>query len=350
MTDYDNTLPDDTNNSALDAQLSAEEPPVSPDDTKPRAPVPLAAEEPPSSALDDTAESLAVLPGPARRPLLLATVMIGSLCLCLMLIGFAGFAGYRDGLATNDAQITRTLATDIAQQYATGVAELDNGYAEMAAARFEWIVETVQAPTEYALDSRERLAIARTLQAYTPTAPPSLTPTASPTAPPTVAPTESPEPQATDEAPTGPDPETLYEQASQAMGLARYEDAIEWLESLRALAPDYRTAEVTAMYLEALTTQGKIYLRGQNQDGEDRLQRGVLLIYRADEIGTVEPPELLGEANFVEMYLNARSYVSGGNYAAALPVLEQLCDWNCGWSYHNVSVRDLLEQAQQGGQ
>jgi hypothetical protein len=79
------------------------------------------------------------------------------------------------------------------------------------------------------------------------------------------------------------------------------------------------------------------------------LQRGVLLIYRADEIGTVEPPELFGEAIFVEMYLNARSYVNGGNYAAAIPVLEELCNINCGWSYHGLSVRDLLDQAQAGG-
>ena len=351
MSDYENSLPE---NNALDARLSAEEPPTAPDDTKPRTPVPvgemLAAEEPPTHALDDTAESRAVVPGPATRPLLLATVMIGTLCLCLMLIGFAGYAGYRDGLATNDAKITQTLATGIAQQYATGVADLDNGYAELAAARFEWIVETVQAPTEYALDSRDRLAIARTLQAYTPTAPPTMTATASPTTLPTASPTELVEPQAASETPTGTNPEDLYNRASQAMSLVRYEEAIEWLESLRALAPDYRTAEVTAMYMDALTIQGRTYLRGQNQDGEDRLQRGVLLIYRADEIGTVEPPELLGEAIFVEMYLNARSYVNGGNYAAALPVLEQLCNMNCGWSYHNVSVRDLLEQAQQGGQ
>lgn len=335
-------------------RLQAEEPPVDPEDTKPRAPVGdvLAAQEPPLNALDDTAESVTVHYAPSSTPtLLLLTVMAGTVCLCLLLVGFAGFAGYRDGLVTNDARITQTLATGIAQQYATGVVDLDSGYAELAAARFSWIVETIQAPTEYALDSAQRLAQARTMEAYTPTPPPTVPPTLTATPRPTLTPTSealSPTPPVTG-TPTGPNPETLYQNAAQAMTLSRYEEAIEWLESLRALAPNYSPGEVTAMYLDALTMQGRIYLRGQNQDGEDRLQRGVLLIYRADEIGTVEPPELLGEAIFVEMYLNARSYVNGGNYAAAVPVLEELCAMNCGWSYHGLSVRDLLDQALAGG-
>jgi tetratricopeptide (TPR) repeat protein len=143
-------------------------------------------------------------------------------------------------------------------------------------------------------------------------------------------------------------PEYLYQQAYRSMLVSKYEDAIEWLDSLRALAPDYRPNEVLPMLMEALTEQGKIYLYGWNEDGEDKLMRGVLLIYRADELGTVEPSTLVGQANFVEMYINARNYVNGGQYAAALPVLQQLCDWNCGWSYRGVSVQDLLEQAQAG--
>jgi len=49
------------------------------------------------------------------------------------------------------------------------------------------------------------------------------------------------------------------------------------------------------------------------------------------------------------MYINARNYVTGEDYARALPVLEELCRINCEWSYHGVSVRDLLNRAQAGG-
>jgi len=136
------------------------------------------------------------------------------------------------------------------------------------------------------------------------------------------------------------------------MRFDRYEEAIEWLEPLMVIAPERldatQQAEVKAMYLEALVEQGRIYLRGMNQDGEDRLQRGINLIYRADSLGTVEPASLLYEADFAQRFLNARSYVSGGNFAAALPVLERMCEENCEWGYQGTSVRTLLLQAQSG--
>ncbi len=280
-------------------------------------------------------------PAPSARLLIVGVVMASTLCLCLAMVGMAGFAGYRDGLATNDARITQTLATGIAQQYATGVADLQGGYAELAEARFAWIVETLRAPTQYALDSPIQLAVARTVAAYTDTPLPTATwtPTPTPTASPTPAATPTPDPLQ--------NPAYFYEQAETAMRLADYEAAIEWLDALVALDPTFRPEEVRALLLQALTQQGKIYLRGQNVDGEDKLARGVYLVYRANDLGEIEDT-LLGEAIFVEKYVNARNYVNGGYYDAAIPILEELCSINCGWSYHGVSVRNLLEQAQAG--
>jgi tetratricopeptide (TPR) repeat protein len=330
------------------------EPPVDAADTKPKAPpglrqtgaadtqsAQLAAAEPPIDSLADTAEMVIRARRSAAHPLLLVMVMLSAVCLCLALVSMAGYAGYRDGLATNDVQITQTLATGIAEQYAAGVSDLQNGNPELAKARFAWIVQTIQPAPAYLRDSVQMLAMASTMSAYTPT--------------PTVAPSPTPAPILTAPAvsvtPQGPDPAALYDQASSAMIVAHYEEAIEWLESLQAIAPTYRAQEAQAMYLEALTEQGKIYLRGLNEDGEDRLARGVLLIYRADAIGEVDPPGLLYEAQVAERYLNARYYINGGNTSAALPILEQLCsesETTCDWSYRGVSIRDLLEQAQSG--
>ena len=280
-------------------------------------------------------------PTPPARLLIVGVVMVSTLCLCLAMVGLAGFAGYRDGLATNDARITQTLATGIAQQYATGSADLQAGYAELAEARFAWIVETLHAPTQYARDSSIQLAVARTIAAYTDTPSPTLTPTQTPTLTPlpTQPATATPNPLQ--------DPAYFYSQAETALRLADYEDAIEWLDALTALDPAYRAEDVRALLIKALTQQGKIYLRGQNEDGEDKLARGVYLVYRANDLGEIEDT-LLGEAIFVEKYVNARNYVNGGYYAAAIPILEELCSINCEWSYHGVSVRNLLEQAQAG--
>ncbi|MBN1565023.1 MAG: hypothetical protein JXA10_14345, partial [Anaerolineae bacterium] len=168
--------------------------PVEPDDTQPRAPVGLrerlAAAEPPLDPMADTAETYTLSPGSGRW-LLAFSVLAGTLCLCALMVGSASYLGYRDGLATNNAKVTQTLATGIAEQYATGIVDLAQGRAELAVIRLEWIVETLQAPTEYAQDSAARLNIARTRAAYTATPAATATPTASPTLP---APTNTPVP------------------------------------------------------------------------------------------------------------------------------------------------------------
>lgn len=367
--------PDDHDRQPPPASFSPDEPPVEDEDTQPRLPVvvpqlqDVSAPDAPVAPVYRTQEAQAAsllaeasdwasgrVPdhpddvfAPSRgRVLLLLTVMVGTVCLCVTMIGLAGFAGYRDGLATNDARVTQTLATGIAQQYATGAADLQAGYAELAAARFEWIVETIQAPTQYALDSPIQLAVARTIAAYTDTPMPTLTPTTAPQPTATASPTPTATVPATATLDPLQDPAYYYNQALTAINIVRYEEAIEWLDALIALDPTYRRDEVDAMLLQALTQQGRLYLLGMNEDGEDKLARGVLLIYRADDIGRVEPEWLLGQAIFVERFVNARNYVAGGNYAAALPVLESLCAENCEWSYRGVSVSSLLERARAG--
>jgi tetratricopeptide (TPR) repeat protein len=332
------------------------EPPVDADDTQPRPAAGedasidtrLAAEEPPVDPQDDTAPRPPALPPAARPTLLLAVVVLSALCLCVMLVGVAGFAGYRDGLATNDARITQTLATGIAEQYALGVEDLQNQRFELAIARFGWI-GTLQPAPDYLRDSPQLLALASTMNAYTSTPTVTPTPTIPPTQPVTPTPTVSPTaPVEASSTPSGSDPARLYDEAYNAMIVNDYETAIEWLDSLIALDPTHRPQEVRAMLLEALTLQGRAYLRGQNEDGEDMLARGVLLIYRADDIGQVEPPSLLYEADFAERYLNARNYVNGGNYQAAIPILQRLCEENCAWAYRGISVESLLARAQSG--
>lgn len=337
-----------------------DEPPVDASDTRPRpaAASPetaLAAEEPPIDPRADTAPKPAAAPPRAgTRPLLLLAVMAGTLCICATLVGLAGFAGYRDGLATNDARVTETMATGIYEQYATGVADLEAGNAELAALRFEWIVETIQPAAPYMHDSAMLLETARAVAAFTATPTPSATPTASLTPlPATDTPTATimPTSGAVPDGDASYDPEDMFQQAEMALRVGDYEDAIEWLDALRAIAPDYRVSEVRPRLMEALTRQGLIYIRGANTDGEDKLQRGVNLIYRAQELGSVEPGSALYEAQVAERYINARSALAGNNYAVALPILEQLCaesEATCNWSYRGVSVRDLLEQARAG--
>lgn len=357
---HDETLPPEPD-PRPDASSPITEPPPGEGDTQPQAPAtaaPPAMPAEPPAAWDDTAPRP---PRPAPPPqatpartLLLLTLMLGMLCICMTMVGLGAVAGYRDGLATNEAKATQAVATEIAQQYAAGMENLEQGLYELAVARFEWIVETVRPPARYLGDSAAWLEIARTAAAITPTATPSPTSAVTATPTPTPQPTRTPIPTVPTEATAAPDPTNpayLYDQAARSMRLARYEDAIEWLRSLRALDPNHRPAETQAMLMEALTLQGRIYLRGANEDGTDQLARGVLLIYEANELGTVEPQSLLYEADVAERYLNARNALNGGHYAQAVAILEQLCaeaESTCNWSYRGVSVRELLERARAG--
>jgi len=149
------------------------------------------------------------------------------------------------------------------------------------------------------------------------------------------------------ETPSGPlnvDPAELFGRAETAMNQANYEEAIGWFETLVLADPNYRRAEVQDLRMRAYTTQGRLYLRGQNEDGEDRLAQGVQLITRASEIGQVDQ-SLLYESDFVARYLAGRAYVEGGAFGPAIDVLTRLCEEDCDWDYQGLSVRDLLSQA-----
>lgn len=325
---------------AVEAGTATEPPPEEEPAPFPEPAPPVSTFAFPEPPIDTTADTAPVVPIPRRRvpALMVAVVMLISVCLCLALIGTAGFAGYRDGLATNDFKLTQSVATEIAAQYEAGRLDLEAGRYELAMERLAWIIETVQPPPEYLRDSRALYAQAATLNAVTPT--PDVTATPQPTPTPDTA-----EPAGDAAPPSETDPAYLFAQADQAFRQGDFEGAISWAESLRALAPDHRPSEVRALLSDALTRQGLIYLRGQNVDGEDRLLRGILLIYRASDLGPLEPPDLLYEAEFAERYLNARNYLNGGNAPAAVPILQRLCEENCYWSYRGVSVQDLLEQA-----
>lgn len=320
------------------------------DDTQPKPPRDSREMVPPSS-LEDTGPRQAtqplyvspIAPPPSAassclgRLMLLGVVLMAS-CLCIAIIALSGVAGVRDEL---DAIGTQSVATRVARvetQYALGVTDFEQGRYELAEIRFA----DVQTLMPGYLDVEARLQTAQAIMSYTPT------PSPSPTLPP-----QTPTPLSATVAATvsssltptaGVNAADLFGQAETAMTLGMYTEAIKWLDALILLDPTYRRDEVQEMLLNAHIAQGRIYLRSQNEDGEDRLAQGVQLINRASELGTV-PGELLYEADFVARYLAARAYLDGGAYDQARQVLTRLCEEDCDWSYRGRSVRDMLIQA-----
>ncbi len=331
-----------------------------PADTQPKSPTGLI-EAIDATTLEDTGPHQPyVLPPLPPRPviqresgclqtLLIAGVALAASCMCLAIVSLAGFAGIRDEVEALGTQAVEVQATDVANQYQRGVADMAAGDYELAGERFAYVLTEIP---NYQ-DAVSRLVEIATLLSVTET--PALTPTpeASDTPQPSLTPTNTPTREVTEEvtqviptaSPTrsGPSPEGLYANAETAMFMGNYEEAISWFDALLQLDASYRRNDVNTLMLEALTKQGQAYLRGMNQDGEDQLARGVQLIDRAVEFGYTG--ELIYEADFVRRYLSARSYVEGGAFGPALDVLIRLCEENCDWAYRGVSVEDLLVQA-----
>ncbi|MBZ0308335.1 MAG: hypothetical protein K8I82_19880 [Anaerolineae bacterium] len=311
-------------------------------DTQPKSP--MAREH-----LEETGPHRPVLPPPYKaetesgclQSLLILAVLGISSCMCLVIVVLAGFAGIRDQMEVIGTEAVQVQQTDVANQYQRGVEDMEAGRYELAGDRFAYVLTEVpdyENASGLLQQVLESLNITPTPEASPTTA---LTATFSPT------PEESEPPTATLEAPTptrrGPTAEGLYSSAETAIFMGNYEEAISWLDALIQLDSSYRRSDVNRMLVESLTVQGRAYLRGMNQDGEDQLARGVQLIDRAAELGYTG--DLIYEADFVRRYLSARSYVEGGALGPALDVLGRLCEENCDWAYRGVSVEDLLTRA-----
>lgn len=297
----------------------------------------------PPSTLDDTGPHQPTNPIPPAEPpreagcignLIVLAVMTAGGCMCAAIILLSGFAGVRDEVQAVSTEDSQTLVADVATQYTRGIEDFNAERYELAEVRFSAVEEALPGYQ----DNADWLA--RTEQQLTaiPT-PTEIPPIVEATPIPTVETVQSDE---TPVDPNEPTPENLYNNAVSAYSSGQYEEAIRWFEALILLEPNYLDART--QMIDALTTLGVRYLRGSNADGEDRLARGVQLVKRADDIGTVEA-ELLYEADFVERYLAARAYLDGGAIPDALSVLNQLCIENCDWAYRGTSVRTLLQEA-----
>ncbi|MFP4321390.1 MAG: hypothetical protein ACLFTK_02955 [Anaerolineales bacterium] len=316
------------------------------DDTQPKAPtglheaIQLQGEPPPPPPAGRNINCLSLV-------MILGVISMAT-ALCLTITTLFGIAGAQDEYQALSTAAEAEEVGEVATQYALALDNLAAGNAELARDRLAFVTER---RPDYE-DAAAQLAQVELLLAATPTPTISQTPT----------PTTTPEPEATPAtegtaaepllSPTTPPeddgipdtPEEIYARAETAMNVSLYAEAIEWFDALVLLDPTYRRADVRAQRLEAYISLGMIYLRGQNDDGQDRLSQGVQLINRASELGNVST-EILYEADFVARYLAARAYVEGGAFGQARQVLARLCEENCDWSYRGVSVRDLLQQA-----
>ncbi len=244
------------------------------------------------SGIEETvpAPALAVRRKPRRLPL----IAVSALLLMLVVLAGAGYAGYQAGLSQRLVQEQATQVADLAHQYELGVGDLQAGRYEVAAVRFEYILQL----DPHYRDANQKLVEAR--QALAATATPSASP--SPTPPPTATETH----EAAD----------IFSQAQTEYAAQDWDAVISTLSHLHAVDPSYEAVKASGMLYVALRSRGIARILG------DEMETGMYDLDQAEAIGPLDG-EALNYRAWARLYLAARSYWDL-DWRESMQILQQL--------------------------
>ena len=243
---------------------------------------------------------------------------LALVALALLIVALAGLAGWTIGRQEAQEIIAVTQAARVNDQIARIPGDVAAGNRQLLAARLAFLAEMTPAVAEL-----PRLRLTATALGQ---------PTATMTPGPTVTPTIT----ATVVAPQTVQwqPEALLRQARAAIGSGAYQEGVELLQALEALAPEYESATVRELILSALTKQAQRLYRS-----DERLAEAILVTDEAIRYGLSRDSGLRYERHVAILYLEARNQLSRGP-AAAVPALRALHDVAPG--YRNGAARQLL--------
>ncbi|RME06460.1 MAG: hypothetical protein D6803_06420 [Anaerolineae bacterium] len=214
-----------------------------------------------------------------RTVLIVLGVLLFALVLGVLL-------GYRNGIQRRKALEESQIITRAAEQFELGLLDMQQGRYEVARQRFEYVISIDPAYPGVT----DKLAEVMLVLNATSTPTPSPLPTATPV--PTPAAGETVDPATLDD---------LFAQAEAHMAAQEWTQAIEALEQLRKLDPDYKTVQV----------DGKLYLalrqRGVKKILSGELEGGIYDLTLAEQFGVLDT-----EADSMRTW--ARLYITGASY------------------------------------
>jgi tetratricopeptide (TPR) repeat protein len=234
------------------------------------------------------------LVAPRRPPRRLPIIAIGALLLMLVVLGGAGYAGYQAGLSQRVVQQQATQVAELAHQYELGLDDLRAGRYEVAAVRFEYILQL----DPHYRDANQKLVEAREALQATATPTPSPSPTPLPTA------TEIHE--AAD----------IFSQAQAEYAAQDWDAVISSLSNLHAVDPNFEAVKANGMLYVALRSRGITRILG------DEMETGMYDLDQAEAIGPLDA-EALNYRAWARLYLAARSYW-GLDWRESMQILQQL--------------------------
>ncbi len=255
-----------------------------------------------------------------RSCLYQALAALALLCLSLLVVGLAALAGWTVGQQEAQNVIALTQAARVRDQLGRIPGDVAAGNMQLLAARLEFLGELTPAVPELPPLRLTATALARPTATFTPG------PTFTPTITATVVAPQTVEWQ----------PDELLRQARAAIGSGEYQQGVDLLQALEALAPDHESETVRDLLLTGLTRQAQRLFRS-----EESLAQAILVTDEAIRYGLPAGSALRYERHVAALYLEARSQISRGP-AAAIPALRVLYDAAPG--YRNGEVRRLLAE------
>jgi tetratricopeptide (TPR) repeat protein len=235
-------------------------------------------------------------PAPRRR-LPYVFIAIGVIVILLLTVGGAIWGGYQAGIDERQKQSQATLTVELKKQYDLGVTDLAAGHSELARQRFEYILSH---DPNYP-GAMQKLTEASEVLQVTPTA------TALPAPIVSISPTP---------ATTGENTASVFALAQQSSAAKNWDDAIRKLSQVRALDPNYETAQVDQMMFTALRNRGVAHIDGTDLEG------GIFDLNQAEAFGKLDQ-DASSHRIWARYYLDAQSYW-GLNWPKTIQLLNDL--------------------------
>lgn len=308
---------------------------LTPDDTRPKSPF----------KADDTNPNLPRLISPEEDDTggpgclvwgFISAVLIGA---ALVIVGLSATAGWTAGQRVAQANATATYQSEIDVQLQQMAGDAALGNFSMYDIRLRFLASQTPGIPQVVELAQTGTAL---YSAHQPTSTPSPTPTTEQITPTVEATVESAAPTST---PQPDDPYNLagrLDNARRAVGAAQWETAIDELDIILRVDPQYGGSAAQALMREALNKQAQhLYQTGDTSN----LAEANRLTSRAEE---EFPPLLLEGLSFertvATYYLNALSSIGTSDYTTAITNLEQVISL-ASPGYLNGEPRRQLAQA-----
>ncbi len=259
-------------------------------------------------------------------------------CFCLLVAGVAilggVYAGWNTGLATARAQAAVAAASYARQQCERIPADLEAGKLPLARSRLEDLRALPQTPACLPIFAPTATAAASLASLQpSPSASPWRQPTRAPTEAPVITPPMRPATVASD---AEYDLEALLAEARRDLGEHDYASAIDTLDAIISLDPDFQRELVRRLILDALKAQALGLFRSGN------LSEAIILTERAESFGDIG--ELNYERLIALLYLDGQRLKRANPALAAQKLRQIVYDYGSA-SYMNGAVIGELQEA-----